>query len=284
MPGRTQAKLLRALEQGTIERVGGEREQAVDVRILAATNISLEQAVSARRFRADLYHRLSVFRIHVPPLRERLEDLPLLVDHFLDLLSRRYGRRVRLTPEAMRLLQEYHWPGNIRELRNVLERVLVETQGPVIGRNAFSEWVRERDFLTAGGWNLDQLRALAPVLITPRQSEGGPRSEDDPPRLQDPMEWAARQAAQNPQFPLARIPGTALPQSAQTVDAIFKVLKPGSRKPLELTEDTIRKAYAQARGNATKAAALLGVHKATLYRKMKSLGLTREALERSALG
>lgn len=149
MPTNTQAKLLRVLEEGTIERVGAEREQRVDVRIVAATNIPLEQAVGTGGFRADLYHRLSVLRIHLPPLRERPEDIPFLVEHFLNLFSRKYGRRIyRLTSDAIGLLQAYLWPGNIRELRNVLERVFIETQAEVIGARAFGEWIRERqDFL-----------------------------------------------------------------------------------------------------------------------------------------
>ncbi|MBM3334906.1 sigma 54-interacting transcriptional regulator, partial [Candidatus Sumerlaeota bacterium] len=108
MPPRTQAKLLRVIEHGAFERVGGEKEEHVEVRILAATNMPLEREVAFGRFRSDLYHRLAVFRIHVPALRERTDDLPLLVEHFLSTLNERYGRQgVRLTPEAMRLLSEY---------------------------------------------------------------------------------------------------------------------------------------------------------------------------------
>jgi len=145
MPLHTQSKLLRVLEEGKIERVGAEEERRIDVRVIAATNIPLERAVGNRSFRADLYHRLSVLRIHLPSLRERPEDIPLLVTHFLEAFSRKYRRRIdRLTPEALHLLQSYLWPGNIRELRNVLERVFVETQADVIGAKAFGEWIRER--------------------------------------------------------------------------------------------------------------------------------------------
>jgi len=138
MPLVTQAKLLRVLENGTIERVGAERETPVDVRVVCATNVPLERAVATGRFRADLYHRLAVLRLHLPALRERLEDLPFLVEFFLPILNRKYRRRVqRLTPEAVNFLRTYLWPGNIRELRNVLERVVVETQGEVIGAPLF---------------------------------------------------------------------------------------------------------------------------------------------------
>src|SRR5262245_45838749 len=106
MPLRVQAKLLRVLEDGVFERVGGEKEIAGDVRIVAATNAPLERAVAARRFREDLYHRVAVLRIHVPPLRERADDVPLLAEHFLRIFAERYGRGPRrLSPEAVRLLE-----------------------------------------------------------------------------------------------------------------------------------------------------------------------------------
>jgi len=287
MPLRTQAKLLRVLEQGTIERVGGEREQPVDVRILAATNISLEQAVAVRRFRADLYHRLSVFRIHVPPLRERLDDLPLLVEHFLEMLGRRYGRPgARLTPDAMRLLREYHWPGNVRELRNVLERVFVETPGKVIGRNAFNEWIRERDYLSAGGWNLERLeneRAMSrPIVVPPAPGRLPPAGgEEGPPVDSLPRLGRDRSSrgSRSQRYPLA-VPAESSPFSPEApIDVVYTVPQPLSRKPKTITEEMIRKAFAQAGGNATLAAKLLGVHKATLYRRMKSLGINRSDLE-----
>ena len=129
-----------------------------DVRVEATTNVPLE-AVQTGAFRPDLYHRLAVLRIHMPPLRQRITDLPLLVAHFLDLLNQKYAVR-RLTPDAMALLSDYVWPGNIRELRNVLERVYVETVGEVIGRKAFDEWVEEREqfSLVPGMWRLGRRR------------------------------------------------------------------------------------------------------------------------------
>src|SRR6185503_8701227 len=168
MPLRVQAKLLRVLEDGKFERVGGEKEIAGDARVVAATNAPLERAVVDRRFREDLYHRIAVLRVHVPPLRQRVEDLPLLADHFLSICDRRYGRgRKRLSPEAVRLLASYAWPGNIRELRNVLERVYVEASNDVVSRNAFAEWEGERDTLAAGAWNLglreEQRMTTAPL-------------------------------------------------------------------------------------------------------------------------
>ncbi|PLX92121.1 MAG: sigma-54-dependent Fis family transcriptional regulator [Desulfuromonas sp.] len=151
MPLHTQTRLLRILETGEVERVGGEQVKKVDVRVVAATNVPLEQAVGEGKFRADLYHRLSVLRLHLAPLRQRSDDIPLLVAHFLKELSTKYGRTIqRLTQEAMELLQSYLWPGNIRELRNIIERVFIETQNEVIGVRAFSEWVQERRAFSAG--------------------------------------------------------------------------------------------------------------------------------------
>ncbi|MDY0189124.1 MAG: sigma-54 dependent transcriptional regulator [Desulfuromonas sp.] len=145
MPLHTQTRLLRVLEEGEVEPVGSEHLIKVNVRVICATNVGLEDAVGQRLFRSDLYHRISVLRIHLPPLRDRREDIPLLVNAFLHQLSHSYQRRVeKLTPEAMELLQAYMWPGNVRELRNVIERVFVENRAQVIGGRAFAEWVRER--------------------------------------------------------------------------------------------------------------------------------------------
>ena len=145
MPLSTQSKLLRVLEDGQVVRVGSESPRRVDVRVVGATNVPLEQAVAKKTFRADLYHRLAVLRIHLPPLRERIEDIPLLAERFLEQFGRHYRKPARrLTTEAMRLLQSYLWPGNVRELRNVIERVVVETETEAIGARAFAEWIRER--------------------------------------------------------------------------------------------------------------------------------------------
>ena len=145
LPLPAQTKLLRVLESGRLERVGGEREVAVDVRVVSATNRPLERSVAEKSFREDLYHRIAVLRVHIPPLRERKEDIPLLVEYFLDELSRKYGRRVvKLTRQAMAVLLSYKWPGNVRELKNALERIFIETRTPVIGWRALEEWVRER--------------------------------------------------------------------------------------------------------------------------------------------
>jgi DNA-binding NtrC family response regulator len=128
-----QAKLLRFLQERTFERVGGTKPISVDVRIIAATNRDLDVAVEEGRFREDLYHRLNVIPMTVPPLRERREDIPALAEYFVERFSREIKKRITtITPEAMDRLLTYAWPGNVRELANVIERALVLGQGPTI--------------------------------------------------------------------------------------------------------------------------------------------------------
>ena len=128
-----QAKLLRVLQEREIERLGGVRPVPVDVRILAATNVNLRSAVRARAFREDLYYRLNVVPIHVPPLRERREDIPALVEHFVRKIARECNRDVRgVSVGALEVLTRYDWPGNVRELENVLHRAVVLARSPVI--------------------------------------------------------------------------------------------------------------------------------------------------------
>jgi sigma-54 specific flagellar transcriptional regulator A len=269
MPLTAQAKLLRVLEDGQIERVGGERPVPVDIRLLAATNVPLELAVQSRKFRLDLFHRLAVLRLHMPPLSERLEDIPVLVEHFLHFLNQRYQRHIRgLTPEAIALLQDYFWPGNLRELRNVLERVYVETTAEVIGRKAFEEWEEERTAVFPGAWNLaarQTARAARPALITPYSRQ----LQTQRPLL--------------PQFRDVPTPIEIEPAPVTSVDGHTQPKLPqheAAPPPGLLTREHIMRAYQRAAGNLTQAARSLGVHKATLYRRMKALGLTRADLER----
>jgi transcriptional regulator with PAS, ATPase and Fis domain len=126
MDEKAQVSLLRVLETKTFSRVGGEKELCVDVRVIAATNEVLESAVRERRFREDLYYRLDVFHIHLPPLRERPGGVTVLTNHFLSHFNAMYGKNVRAaSAEAFRCLRQYHWPGNVRELRNVIQRAIL---------------------------------------------------------------------------------------------------------------------------------------------------------------
>ncbi len=128
-----QAKLLKAVEEKEISRVGSHRLTKVDVRIIAATNKDLRAEVARGGFREDLYFRLNVVALRTPPLRERRDDIPLLVDHFLKRFGKRHKRsNLRLAPEAMSLLQGYHWPGNVRELENTVERLVIFARGELI--------------------------------------------------------------------------------------------------------------------------------------------------------
>ena len=130
----TQAKLLRVLEEREVMRLGGDQNIRVDVRLVAATNADLEAMVERSTFRRDLYYRLKVVTIHVPPLRDRRSDIPDLVETLLDELSRVNAvRRKLITSEALAALEAYQWPGNVRELKNILESVLVASSGDAIG-------------------------------------------------------------------------------------------------------------------------------------------------------
>lgn len=126
-----QAKLLRVLENRTIRRIGGTKSIEVDVRVIAATNRNLKEAIQSGAFREDLYYRLNVFPIHIPPLRERREDIPALVKFFLEIYSRKFSRNFSMIdPGALEVLAGYRWPGNIRELKNAIERICIMHSGP----------------------------------------------------------------------------------------------------------------------------------------------------------
>ena len=128
-----QSKLLRVLQERTIRRVGGIKDINIDVRIIAATNRNLLDMISSGAFREDLYYRINVFPIHIPPLRERRDDISVIASYFLDTFSRSFGRDFKeLSAEATRMMEDYRWPGNIRELRNVIERICIMKYGPTL--------------------------------------------------------------------------------------------------------------------------------------------------------
>jgi len=148
LPLSMQVKLLRVLQEKSLQRVGGRRETMIDVRIVAATNLDLQQQVSAGRFRLDLYYRLNIIPIRLPALRERVEDIRPLVRHQLNLISQSYQRNVGLTPEAMERLSGYAWPGNIRQLRNVLERLVLLAEGATISAHEVERVIHSEAFST----------------------------------------------------------------------------------------------------------------------------------------
>src|SRR3954467_5234450 len=196
MSPKTQAKVLRVLQEGEVERLGSARTIKVDVRVIAATNKDLEGEIEKGTFREDLYFRLSVIPIRVPPLRDRREDIPALVRHFVDLFSRENNRRPqRFTPAALEYMQKARWKGNVRELRNTVERLLIMTPGDTIDVEDLRDVVRlepktqgpdndrnpgtlrefkesaERAFLVGklreNGWNISK---TAEVIGTPRSN------------------------------------------------------------------------------------------------------------------
>jgi two-component system nitrogen regulation response regulator NtrX len=194
MSPKTQAKVLRVLQEGEVERLGSARTIKVDVRVIAATNKDLEQEIEKGTFREDLYFRLSVIPIRVPPLRDRREDIPALVKHFADLFSRDNNRRPpRFSPAAMEYLQRARWKGNIRELKNTVERLIIMSPSDVIDADDLRDVVRlepkaqgadndkgtlrefkessERAFLVGklreNGWNISR---TAEVIGTPRSN------------------------------------------------------------------------------------------------------------------
>jgi chemotaxis protein methyltransferase CheR len=131
LPLELQPKLLRVIENGEFERLGSSKTQKVDVRVISATNRNLEEEVRKGAFREDLWYRLNVFPITMPPLRDRVDDIPLLVSFYVHRISKRLGKVIEIIPSnVMETLQKYHWPGNVRELENVLERAVINSSGP----------------------------------------------------------------------------------------------------------------------------------------------------------
>src|SRR3989440_1782901 len=148
----TQTKILRVLQSGTFERVGGNQPITADVRIIAATNKSLEHAVAARQFREDLFYRLNVVRVHIPPLRERREDIRLLVNYFLKKFAKeQVGPPKSIAQATVKALEKYHWPGNVRELENVIRRGLVVAKGDAILLSDLPGEIAGKDATTSTG-------------------------------------------------------------------------------------------------------------------------------------
>jgi Nif-specific regulatory protein len=177
-----QAKLLRVLQEGELERVGGGRTLKVDVRVIAATHRDLEAAVDSGDFREDLYYRLNVMPIMLPPLRERPEDIPEIASFLVNRLGEQQGRRLSLAESAIRCLSQYNWPGNVRELENCLERAAVMSESGHIGAELI-HLDRQREALVPGGsgFAVPAFSAGAPAMVMPSAASGF-----SPPNLNDP--------------------------------------------------------------------------------------------------
>ncbi len=232
----TQAKILRVLQSGSFERVGGNQTIKVDVRVIAATHRDLEQAVAAREFREDLFYRLNVVRIHIPPLRNRRGDIPLLVNYFLKKFGQALGHAPKsIVPGALELLGRFHWPGNVRELENVIQRATVMSKS---------------DVLLPG--DLPPLVANAP---------GASAEKAGPPPL-------ATEAAEELKPADAAAISKALFQLARE-NPKLKILPAVER-------ELIIQALLETKGNQVRAAKLLGITRATLRKRVEKFQIKQE--------
>jgi sigma-54 specific flagellar transcriptional regulator A len=236
-----QVKILRALQERTYERVGSNRSQRCDVRVIAATHRNLEQAIVKGTFREDLFYRLNVFPIEMPPLRERLEDLPLLIDDLIASLEKHGHGHVSLAPAAVETLRAYHWPGNVRELSNLIERLAVLHPRSV---------VQPADLPTRYRGNVP---AAASAVETPMATT--PVSTDSLIGADSAM-------------PLRRPGGgeAVLPPDGVNLKDHIEAIE------LQL----IKQALAQSNGVVAHAAKLLNTRRTTLVEKLRKYGLTRE--------
>ena len=240
-----QVKILRALQERSFERVGGTRSQRCDVRVIAATHRNLEEGIVKGSFREDLYYRLNVFPIETPPLRERLEDLPLLLDDLIGQLERAGRGSVRLSPEAVHLLRSYHWPGNVRELSNLVERLAVLHPGAV---------VRPQDL---------------PARYRAGQPEPLPAAEPEELPITEPA--VMRELRLHSLVPPSRSEPLLPPAGVDLKDHIEHI-----------ESSLIKQALAQSGGVVAHAAKLLNTRRTTLVEKLRKYGLQREDVETSS--
>jgi DNA-binding NtrC family response regulator len=243
LPLTAQVKLLRALQEGEIEPVGARKSMQVDVRIISATNRNLIADVKSGRFREDLFYRLHVFPISVPPLRARTEDIPDLVRHFLVRFCAEEGKAVKVVSgDAMALLRHARWPGNVRQLENAIFRAVVLAEGEEIGPHEFPQ-LAARDIAAD---------ATSPATLVP-DDDGGTRIDDDQPLL------------------IETTPHFAPDRLALLDDA-------SQMRPLdELEAEIIRFAIAHYRGQMSEVARRLRIGRSTLYRKLEALQLSDRA-------
>ena len=239
IPVESQVKLLRVLQEGEFERVGGIKTTRVDVRLIAATNRDLALEIEATRFRKDLFYRLNVVPIQLPSLRDRAGDIPMLTGHFIEKYNRRLNKKIEgVTDEAMSVLQSYSWPGNIRELENLVERILLFADGPMITLADLPEQIR------AG--------SAQPAAVAPQ-----------------PAPLTAAPAQQAPVLPPEP---TTSPAEGGLKDLV-------RAKAAELEKDLITRALEETGGNVTRAARILQISRKSLQTKMKEFGLRGEVGE-----
>jgi two-component system response regulator HydG len=249
MPPTLQAKLLRVLENQEVYRIGSNEAIKVNVRLLSATNRDLEAAVASGAFRQDLYFRLKVVTVRLPPLRERREDIPLLAAHFIKEFNQRHGKHVTSVAEPVRrLLAAYPWPGNVRELRNELESMIVQDQDGVLGLDDLQE-----------GDSLRRLQAAADHTGGPANLVGRPLSEVERYYIEQTLELTKGNREE-----AARL----LAIGERTLYRVIQEWK---------LQDRIRQALTEAGGNVADAARALGMKEPVLQRKVKKWGLQADA-------
>jgi DNA-binding NtrC family response regulator len=256
LPPAAQVKLLRAIQEGEVEPVGARRPVKVDVRIMSATNRDLIADVKAGRFREDLFYRLHVFPITVPPLRERPTDIPALARHFLARFAAEEGKRIRvIAPEAVRLIAAYPWPGNIRQLENALFRAVVLAEGDTLSAAEFPQ-------IAAQVAAYDDAPAGVPPADIAGKDDGSEGLAIEAASLQPEVDAAATTI------------GSPDTDSLPLLDAA------GDVRPLEEIEaELIRFAIAHYRGQMSEVARRLRIGRSTLYRKLEGLGLREDRAE-----
>jgi two-component system nitrogen regulation response regulator GlnG len=250
MTASAQTKILRVLQSGTFERVGGNQPIKVDVRVIAATNRPLEEAVAKRQFREDLFYRLNVVRLQLPPLRERREDIRLLVDYFLRKLAGPRATPKSLGATTLAALEAYHWPGNVRELENVLRRAIVVAKGPAI------------------------LLGDLPPEIASQAVPAGPAPTADSGSTNRPVGAPALTATSGAHSPV----GTAVSSIPEMARLLFLWARTDSKlKVLPAVErELVVEALKETRGNQVQAAKLLGITRATLRKRIEKFGIKSE--------
>jgi DNA-binding NtrC family response regulator len=294
IPMATQVKLLRVLEEREFLRVGGTRPIRVDVRVIAATNKPLRQRVEEGTFRSDLFYRLNVLNIYIPPLRERPEDVPYLVRKFITDLSAQHDRAFHgISAEAMRLLVNYPWPGNVRELRNLVESMVVLSPGREIQPEDLPRQIREGGSARWLPVPVPAARAQAAAVTDGRELEFILRSllelrlqvEDVKRRMEDGGLGTERDAryigeviSPSAAMPLTRRPSLvgSLPPRDAAPPPNLVTIEPGT-KMSDIERRVIEAALKETRGNRRRAAEMLGIGERTLYRKIKEYQVPEEA-------
>jgi len=251
LPPPAQVKLLRAIQENEVEPVGARKPVKVDVRLISATNRNLIADVKGGRFREDLFYRLHVFPISVPPLRERREDIPELARHFLVRFAAEEGKRAyQLSAEALALLCGYHWPGNVRQLENAMFRAVVMAESDIIGVNEFPQVAAQ----------------IAPQELPPGEIASIAGAAD-----------VAAPAGEG-ELPAVESVKSAPLAAVATQGAVELLDTTGEVRPLEAIEaDAIRFAIAHYRGQMSQVARRLQIGRSTLYRKLESLGIGEDS-------